>query len=78
MQRIKSLSELKKLASNGGIEVSILLLGGIVRSVKFVDYNSATKRWRIENYSDGSTTRRLSDTNIVKAIKKKALVMEGT
>lgn len=74
MHRIESLSKLKKLASNGGIEVSILLLGGAVRSTKFVDYNPVTKKWRIENYIDGSTTTRLSDTNIKEAIRKKALI----
>ncbi len=76
MRRIETLSELKKLASNGGIEVSILLLGGAVRSTKFVDYNTATKKWRIENYIDGSTVKRLSYTNIEEAIRKKALVTE--
>ncbi|GEM_PF-5456846 len=75
MQRIGSLSELKKLASNGGIEVAILLAGGAIRSAKFVDYNPATKKWRIENYIDGSTTTRLSDTNIKEAIRKKALII---
>lgn len=76
MRRIESLSELKKLASNGGIEVSILLLGGI-KSTKFVDYNTATKKWRIENYIDGSITTRLSDTNIAGAIERKTLITEG-
>lgn len=76
MHFIKSLSELRKLASNGGIEVAILLLGGAVRSTKFVDYNPATKKWRIENYIDGSTATLLSYTNIEEAIKKKALVTE--
>lgn len=76
MHRIESLSELKKLASNGGIEVSILLAGGAIRSTKFVDYNPATKNWRIENYIDGSTATRLSDTNIRQALRNKALVTE--
>lgn len=76
MRVIKSLSELKKLASNGGIEIAILLAGGAIRSTKFVDYNFTTKKWRIENYIDGSTVKRLSDTNIAEAIRKKALVME--
>lgn len=75
MRCIKNLSELKKLASNGGVEVSIMLTGGI-RSSKFVKYNSATRKWRIENYSDGSTTNRLPDTNIVEAIRKNALITE--
>ena len=74
MRRIESLTELRKLASNGGIEVSILLLGGFVRSTKFVDYNPATKKWRIENYIDSSSNTRLSDTNIKEAIIKKALI----
>ncbi len=73
---IRSVAELKKLASSGGIEVSILLLGGIVRSSKFVEYNPATKKWRIENYIDSSTTRRLSNTNIKEAIRKGALITE--
>ena len=72
---IESLSELKKLASNGGIEVSILLLGGVIRSSKLVDYNPVTKKWRIENYIDGSTTTRLSNTNIVRAIENKTLII---
>ena len=76
MRRIETLSELKKLASNGGIEVSILLAGGAIRSTKFVDYNPATKKWRIENYIDSSTVNRLSDTNIREALRKKALVTE--
>ncbi|MDD5501639.1 MAG: hypothetical protein PHH57_08210 [Candidatus Omnitrophica bacterium] len=74
--KIKSVSELKKLASNGGIEVSILLMGGAVRSTKFVEYNPATKKWRIENYIDGSTVRKLSYTNIEEAIRKGALITE--
>ena len=77
MHHIESLSELKKLASNGGIEVSILLARGAIRSTKFVDYKTATKRWRIENYIDGSTVNRISDTNIKEALKKKALVTEA-
>jgi len=76
MRHIETLSELKKLASNGGIEVSILLLGGAFRSSKFVDYNPVTKKWRIENYSDGSTVTRLGYTNIEEAIRKKSLVTE--
>ena len=76
MRHIKSLSELKKLASNGGIEVAILLLGGVIKSTKFVDYNPATKKWRIENYIDGSTVTRIGYTNIKEAIRKKALVTE--
>ncbi|MDD5428769.1 MAG: hypothetical protein PHI58_06025 [Candidatus Omnitrophica bacterium] len=76
MRTIKSIAELKRLASNGGIEVSILLAGGAIRSSKFVDYNPATRKWRIENYSDGSTVRKLSDTNIVEAIRKNALITE--
>jgi len=77
MRRIELLTELKKLASNGGIEVSILLAGGIARSTKFVDYNPSTKKWRIENYIDSSSTTRLSDTNIKEAIRKKALITEA-
>ena len=73
---IKSLAELRKLASNGGIEVSILLAGGAIRSTKFVDYNPATKKWRIESYIDGSTTTRIGNTNIEEAIKKNALITE--
>ena len=73
---IKSLAELRKLASNGGIEVSILLAGGAVRSTKFVDYNLATKKWRIESYIDGSITSRIGNTNIEEAIKKNALITE--
>ncbi|MDP2942328.1 MAG: hypothetical protein Q8O36_02290, partial [Candidatus Omnitrophota bacterium] len=73
---IKSVAELKKLASSGGIEVSILLLGGIVRSSKFVEYNPATKKWRIENYIDGSTVKKLSYTNIEEAMRKGALITE--
>ena len=65
---IKSLGELRKLASNGGIEVSILLAGGAVRSTKFVDYNPAIK--------NGSTTSRIGNTNIKEAIKKNALITE--
>lgn len=76
MRHIESLSELKKLASNGGIEVSLLLAGGAIRSTKFVDYNLVTKKWRIENYIDGSTVKRLGDTNIEEAIRKKALITE--
>lgn len=76
MRHIETIDELKKLASNGGIEVSILLVGGAIRSTKFVDYNPATKKWRIENYIDGSTVKRLRDTNIEEAIRKKALVTE--
>ena len=76
MRFIKSLPELKKLASNGGIEVSILLLGGVIKSTKFVDYNPATKKWRIENYIDGSTVTRIGYTNIKKAIQNKTLITE--
>jgi len=74
--KIKSVAELKKLASNGGIEVAIILGGGWFRSSKLVEYNPATKKWRIENYIDGSTVRRLSDTNIEEAIRKGALITE--
>lgn len=73
---IKSLAELKRLASNGGIEVSILLAGEAIRSTKFIDYNPASRKWRIENYIDGSTTTHLSYTNIEEAIKKNALITE--
>ena len=76
MRCIKTLVELKKLASNGGIEVSIMLAGGAIRSSKFVEYNNVTRKWRIENYIDGSTATRLSDTNIVEAIRKNALITE--
>lgn len=75
MRTIKSIAELKRLASNGGIEVSILLNYG-VKSTKFVNYNPATRKWRIENYIDGSTVRKLSNTSIEEALRKNALIME--
>ncbi len=76
---IKSIDELKILADKG-IEVSILLAGGIARSTKFVDYNKKTKKFYIENYIDGSkeklTEKQLAKyTNIPEAIKKNALIL---
>lgn len=72
---IKSVSELKKLASHGGIEVFIQLNYNI-KSSKFVYYSPATDKWRIESYCDGSITSKLSDTNIREAISKNALRRE--
>lgn len=74
MRTIKSLAELRKFARNGGIEVSILLAGGAIRSTKFVSYNPAKRKWRIESYIDGSTTNRIKHTNFKEAIRKNALI----
>ena len=72
MKTIQSLKELKKLASGNGIEVSIMLNHGL-RSSKFVQYVPNIRTWHIENYIDGTSTTKLSDTNIEEAINKKAL-----
>ncbi len=69
---IKSVRELKKLASHGGIEIFIQLNYNVV-SKKFVAYDPATQIWIINNHIDGSCTNKLSHTNIKEAIVKNAL-----
>jgi hypothetical protein len=83
MKKIKSIAELKKLANNKIIEVSILLNGGL-KSTKSIMFWKKTGKFMIENYIDNSpqslTEKQLSDkkyTNIGEAIKKGALILNN-
>lgn len=54
-KRIKNISQLKKLASNeNGIEVSLILGGGLFKSSKHILYNKNNKKFTITNYIDNS------------------------
>lgn len=79
MKTIKSIEELKELASQG-IEVSIILAGGFARSTKYIEYCDKSKKFYITNYIDGSEQCLLEKnlercTNIVEAINKNCLAL---
>ena len=79
MKIIKSIEELKELASQG-IEVSIMLAGGFLSSTKYIEYSDKSKKFYITNYIDSSeqclTEKNLERcTNIVEAINKNCLAI---
>jgi len=77
---IKSLAQLKKLASQGddGVECFISLAGGMVRSSKQIWHDG--KKWEIFSSIDGVYNKYTDEqlkifTNIPEAIKKGALII---
>ena len=80
-RRIKTIEQLKELAKNG-LECFILLNGGL-RSSKYIRYHPDDNSFYVLHYIDGSeqelTESQLLDgeyTNIDKAMKKGALIMD--
>lgn len=81
MKTIKTISQLKRLASDKMIDCAILLAGGLIRSSKSISYNPRKKVFDIFNEIDGSfsqfTEKELSNpdsSNIGKALKLGALI----
>ena len=61
--KIQSLDELKELAQREeGVEVSVLLAGGLCKSRKRIDYSA--DGWWVDNYIDGSTQELKTDKQL--------------
>ena len=81
-RQIKTIDQLKELATEGGLECFILLNGGL-RSSKYISYDPNRNSFYILHYIDGSdetlTEAQILDSdycNIREAMEKGALIMD--